>query len=137
MYVVGTIVEATSTNVQGFGGGAVLFQFGYSAAILMMEVVISDLTSLRSRLLFSYIPALPFIINCWASANVVDAIVANTTWQVGIGVWAAVYPFCALLVVIPLVVASRKAKRAGLLDAYTSPYQQLGFKGLCVHLFWE
>jgi len=55
-YVVGTIVEATSTNVQGFGGGAVLFQFGYSAAILMMEVVISDLTSLRSRLLFSYIP---------------------------------------------------------------------------------
>lgn len=47
------------------------------------------------------------------------------------------YPFCALLVVIPFVVASRKAKRAGLLDAYTSPYQQLGFKGLCVHLFWE
>lgn len=71
------------------------------------------------------------------SANVVDAITANTTWQVGIGIWAAVYPFCALLVIVPFVVATRKAKRAGLLDDYSSPYKKLGFKGLCRHLFWE
>ncbi|GAA5847838.1 hypothetical protein JCM9279_006659 [Rhodotorula babjevae] len=109
MYVVGTIVEACATNMESFCGGAVLFQFGYSAAILLLEL----------------------------SANVVDAITANTTWQVGIGVWAAVYPFCALLVIIPFVVASRKAKRAGLLDNYSSPYKTHGFKGLCRHLFWE
>ncbi|GAA5909919.1 hypothetical protein JCM8208_000989 [Rhodotorula glutinis] len=137
MYVVGTIVEACATNMESFCGGAVLFQFGYSAAILLLEVIISDLTSLQSRLLFSYIPAAPFLINCFLSANVVDAITANTTWQVGIGLWAAVYPFCALLVIVPFVVASRKAKRAGLLDDYSSPYKKLGFKGLCRHLFWE
>ncbi|BGP45661.1 ferrioxamine B transporter [Rhodotorula kratochvilovae] len=137
MYVVGTIVEACAKNLSTFCAGAVLFQFGYSAAILMMELVISDLTSLRSRLLFSYIPALPFLINCWASANVVSAITANTTWQVGIGVWAAVYPFCALLVIVPFVVATRKAKRAGLLDDYLTPYQQLGAKRLASYLFWE
>lgn len=145
--------------MESFCGGAVLFQFGYSAAILLLEVIISDLTSLQSRLLFSYIPAAPFLINCFVSpvppchhlastsadrrlhlqlsANVVDAITANTTWQVGIGLWAAVYPFCALLVIVPFVVASRKAKRAGLLDDYSSPYKKLGFKGLCRHLFWE
>jgi len=51
--------------MESFCGGAVLFQFGYSAAILVLEVIISDLTSLQSRLLFSYIPAGPFLINCF------------------------------------------------------------------------
>ncbi|GAA6052456.1 hypothetical protein JCM3770_001122 [Rhodotorula araucariae] len=137
MYVVGTIVEACAKNLSTFCAGAVLFQFGYSAAILLMELVISDLTSLRSRLLFSYIPALPFLINCWASANVVSAITANTTWQVGIGVWAAIYPVCALLVITPFIVATRKAKRAGLLEDYLTPYQQLGARRLASYLFWE
>ncbi|BGO89236.1 hypothetical protein NBRC10512_005931 [Rhodotorula toruloides] len=137
MYVIGTIVEATSTNIQSFCAGAVLYQFGYSAAILIVEVIISDLTSLRSRLFFSYIPALPFIINCWAGANVVAQIQATTTWQVGIGIWAAVYPFCCLCLLGPLYIAQRRARRAGKLDGYLTPFQQLGFKRLMVTVFWE
>ncbi|GJN88176.1 hypothetical protein Rhopal_001141-T1 [Rhodotorula paludigena] len=125
MYVVGTIVEACSTNMESFCAGAVIYQFGYSAAILLMEIIISDLTSLRSRLLFS------------AGANVTAAIEANTTWQVGIGIWAAVYPFTCFLLAIPLVLAHFRAKRTGALDKYASPFQQLGFKGLLVNLFWE
>lgn len=31
--------------------------------MLLVEVLIADLTSTRSRLLFSYIPALPFIVS--------------------------------------------------------------------------
>ncbi|GAA6001816.1 uncharacterized protein JCM10292_005923 [Rhodotorula paludigena] len=137
MYVVGTIVEACSTNMESFCAGAVIYQFGYSAAILLMEIIISDLTSLRSRLLFSYLAALPFLINCWAGANVTAAIEANTTWQVGIGIWAAVYPFTCFLLAIPLVLAHFRAKRTGALDKYASPFQQLGLKGLLVNLFWE
>ncbi|KAK2813651.1 hypothetical protein FQN50_000049 [Emmonsiellopsis sp. PD_5] len=35
---------------------------GYTGIILLVEVLIADTTSLRSRLLFSYIPALPFLL---------------------------------------------------------------------------
>jgi SIT family siderophore-iron:H+ symporter-like MFS transporter len=31
--------------------------------MLLVEVLIADITSTRSRLLFSYIPALPFIVS--------------------------------------------------------------------------
>ena len=31
--------------------------------MLLVEVLIADMTSTRSRLLFSYIPALPFIVS--------------------------------------------------------------------------
>ncbi|GJN88175.1 hypothetical protein Rhopal_001140-T1 [Rhodotorula paludigena] len=123
MYVVGTIVEACAKNMETFCAG--WFVFGYSAAILLVEIIISDLTSLRSRLLFS------------AGANVTDAVVANMTWQAGIGIWAAVYPVCCFLLAIPLVLAHIRAKRAGLLDKYASPYKQLGFKGLLSNIFWE
>lgn len=37
-------------------------QIGYTSIILLVEVLIADMTSLRSRLLFSYIPALPFLV---------------------------------------------------------------------------
>lgn len=66
-YVIGTIVEATSTNIQSFCAGAVLYQFGYSAAILIVEVIISDLTSLRSRLFFSYAQVTAFFARNYAN----------------------------------------------------------------------
>lgn len=33
--------------------------------ILLLQVIIADLTTLRTRLLFSFIPALPFIVSCF------------------------------------------------------------------------
>lgn len=38
-------------------------QVGYTVVIVLIEVIIADITSLRSRLLFSYIPALPFLVS--------------------------------------------------------------------------
>ncbi|GAA6003497.1 hypothetical protein JCM10207_000361 [Rhodosporidiobolus poonsookiae] len=137
MYVVGTIVEANSTGIKTFCAGAVLYQFGYSASILIVEVIISDLTSLRSRLLFSYLPALPFIINTWVSGDIVSKTYDTIGWKAGIGLWAGIYPFCCAWIIVPLVIASRRARKAGDLDAYLSPFQQLGAKRLAITLFHE
>ncbi|GAA5910154.1 hypothetical protein JCM6882_006531 [Rhodosporidiobolus microsporus] len=137
MYVVGTIVESQSHGIKSFCAGAVLWQFGYSAAILIVEVVISDLTSLRSRLFFSYIPALPFIINTWVSGDITSKTNETIGWRSGIGLWAGIYPFACMWMIVPLFIAQRRARKAGHLDSYLSPYQQLGFKKLCVNLFWE
>jgi len=59
----GSIVEASSHNVESFAAGAVLYQVGYTCVILLVEVIIADTTSLRSRLFFSYVPAAPFIVS--------------------------------------------------------------------------
>ncbi|GAA5841783.1 hypothetical protein JCM11251_004063 [Rhodosporidiobolus azoricus] len=137
MYVVGTIVESQSHGIKSFCAGAVIWQFGYSASILIVEVVISDLTSLRSRLFFSYIPALPFIINTWVSGDITESIRETIGWRAGIGLWAGIYPAACLFMIVPLFIAQRRARKAGRLDSYLSPYQQLGFRRLCVNLFWE
>lgn len=51
--------------------------------MLLFEVLIADLSSVRNRVLISYIPALPFLINAWISGNVTSAILANSTWHWG------------------------------------------------------
>ncbi len=60
---VGTIIEACSNNVESFSGGAILYQIGYTAVMLLAEVIVGDTTTLRNRVLFSFIPALPFLVS--------------------------------------------------------------------------
>ncbi|OLN96698.1 Siderophore iron transporter 1-like protein 2 [Colletotrichum chlorophyti] len=136
-YVVGTIVEACATEVKAFSAGAVLYQIGYTMIMLLVEVIIADVTSTRARLLFSYIPALPFIINTWVSGNISAAVLTDSTWQWGIGMWCIIYPVCALPLIISLTIVNRRAKRQGLLDNYRSPFRVLGFKGFMIDLFWR
>ena len=135
-YVIGTIVESSATRIDTFLGGAVLYQVGYTCVILLVEVIVADITSLRSRLLFSYIPALPFLVNTWISGNITAAVLGATTWKWGIGMWCIIYPVCALPLMISLWFVGRRARKAGILEKYKTPYQMMGTKKLMVELFW-
>ncbi|QPH09569.1 hypothetical protein C2857_000424 [Epichloe festucae Fl1] len=135
-YVVGTIVEAVADNVDAFSGGAIIYQIGYTMLLLLVEVIIADITSTRARLFFSYIPALPFIINTWVSGDISEAVLQGPGWKWGIAMWAIIMPVCALPLIGSLVVASRRAKRQGLLGDYASAFRQLGFRNLALELFW-
>ena len=135
-YVVGTIVESSANNIDTFLGGAVLYQIGYTCVLLLVEVIIADITSLRARLFFSYVPALPFLVNTWISGNITSAVLGATTWKWGIGMWCIIYPVCALPLMISLWVIGRRARKAGVLEQYKTPYQMMGTKQLAVELFW-
>ncbi|TPX14535.1 uncharacterized protein E0L32_005227 [Thyridium curvatum] len=136
-YVIGTIVEATAQNIDTFAAGAIIYQIGYTMVMFLVEVVIGDITSTRARLLFSYIPALPFIINTWVSGDISQAVLDNTTWRWGIGMWCIIYSACAIPLVISLTVVGMRAKRMGALANYKSNFQQLGPRGFWIDLFWR
>ncbi|KAF5537743.1 siderophore iron transporter 1 [Fusarium mexicanum] len=135
-YTIGTVIEAAAQNLDTYSAGAVIYQIGYTMILLLVEVIIGDITSVRSRLFFSYIPALPFIINTWVSGDVSEAVLGATTWRWGIGMWCIIYPVCALPLIISLLVVGHRAKKAGHLVGYRSAFQQLGFNKLTAELFW-
>ena len=56
-YIVGTILESTSLNIVTFATGGVFQQIGLTTCILIIEIIISDITSMRSRvfLLYTYV----------------------------------------------------------------------------------
>lgn len=57
-----------------------------------MEVIVADITTTRARLVFSFIPALPFVINAWVSGDITSAVLGVTTWNWGVGMFAIIYP---------------------------------------------
>lgn len=136
-YVIGTIVDATSGGVEAFSAGAVLYQTGFTCVSFLVEVILSDVTSLRSRLFFSYIPVSPFLINAWVSGDVAQAALGTIGWRLGIGMWAIIYPASTIPLFIALWWAHRRAKQAGDLGKYKTPFQMLGSVRLAKALFWQ
>ncbi|WVQ85771.1 hypothetical protein IAT38_007938 [Cryptococcus sp. DSM 104549] len=136
-YVIGTIVSATAKNLAAFCGGAMLYQFGYTGIQLLVEVLIADTTSLRSRLICSYIPAMPFLINAWVSGNIANSALTTTTWGWGIGMWAIIFPATLIPLFYSLVNAEVRASRRGLLKNIPSPLKTLAQRSLWVDIFWQ
>ena len=103
-YVVGTIIEGQSPNINTYVAGAVLFQVGYSGIIIMVVFIMSDFSSLRWRLFFTLCPAFPFIINTWISGNVTAAVGTNWKWGFLCGVSFSHWPVSHLFVVYSICV---------------------------------
>ncbi|KJZ73398.1 hypothetical protein HIM_07192 [Hirsutella minnesotensis 3608] len=111
-YVLGMAIESTASSVYAFCAGAIIYQIGYTSIVLLLEVLIADFSSMRARVFFSYIPALPFVINTWISGNVTSAVLAVTTWRWGIGMWCIIYPIASTPLLIALYTFDRRQKGA-------------------------
>ncbi|KAF4969429.1 hypothetical protein FSARC_3360 [Fusarium sarcochroum] len=96
LYTIGIAIEASAQSVQVFCTGSLIYQAGYTCIVLLLEVLIADFSSMRARVFFSYIPAIPFLINTWISGNITSAVLSTTTWRWGLGMWAIIYPIASL-----------------------------------------
>ncbi|KAF4119363.1 MFS transporter, SIT family, siderophore-iron:H+ symporter [Geosmithia morbida] len=92
MYTVGIAIEVSAGSVQMFCTGSVIYQIGYTCVVLLLEVLVADFSSMRARVFFSYIPAMPFLINTWISGNVTSAVLKVASWRWGMGMWAVIFP---------------------------------------------
>lgn len=135
--MVGTIIETFSHTVSAFCAGAVIYQVGLTIITFLVEVIVADISSLRSRLLWSYIAATPFIINTWVSGNIAQSVLDTTTWRWGVGMWAIIYPVLSMPLVISLLVAARRARKRGDLDGLKLASHRRGFRLGCLDLFWR
>ncbi|PNY24610.1 Ferrichrome-type siderophore transporter [Tolypocladium capitatum] len=107
-YVAGMAIESTASSVYAFCAGAIVYQVGYTCIVLLLEVLVADFSSMRARVFFSYIPALPFIVNTWISGSVTSAVLSVTTWRWGIGMWCIIYPIASMPLLITLYSVDRR-----------------------------
>ncbi|TPX08015.1 uncharacterized protein E0L32_010346 [Thyridium curvatum] len=137
LYVLGTAIEASATSVEAFCAGALLYQVGYTCVVLLVEVLIADISSMRARVFFSYIPAVPFLINTWISGNITAAVLRYTSWRWGIGMWCIIYSVSSLPLLVTLYSIGERARRSGVLDEHRSPLEMLGLRKLSKQLFHQ
>jgi SIT family siderophore-iron:H+ symporter-like MFS transporter len=76
-------------------------------------------------------------INTWVGGDVSQAVLQETTWRWGIGMWCIIYAVCSIPLLAALMWSSHKAKKAGALDGFRTSYQVHGPKHFLVALFWQ
>lgn len=137
-YVVGTILESQARNASIYAGGAVIFQFGYTGILLMVQLLCGDFSLLNWRLLASLIPVTPFIINTWISGNLVSAV--GSKWSWGIAMWAIIFPVVCTPLMLCLTHMHYRASKSGQLAELRnedSHYKRLGLYGFLKYLFFK
>ncbi|CAO3639896.1 unnamed protein product [Cunninghamella echinulata] len=137
IYVIGTIIEACSKNVETYAGGQVLWVIGLRGFQLLFQIILADVSSLRNRVLFSYIPSLPYLINAWITGHLTSTILTKSSWEWGIAMWAIIIPVVTIPIYTSLFLANRKAKKLGKLENIESIYTGKNIKENIVILFWR
>lgn len=136
LYVVGTLIQCQATDIPKFGAGTCLYQLGVIGIHLMLQLIAMDFSDLNWRIVASFVPALPFVINIWISGYITQAV--GDRWSWGIGMFAFIMP-CAC---IPLgfcllhmrYLAYKNA--SGKVENEFKMYKQLTFKEFVVDIFF-
>lgn len=96
LYVVGTIIQCFSKNIETLSGGTVIYATGFQGVVVLLQIILADFSNLNWRLAVSFIPALPFIINTWVGGDVVSSLYPAHSWSYGYGIWAFIFPLSCL-----------------------------------------
>lgn len=136
-YVVGTVIESQAYDIERYAAGSVFYSIGYAGLIIVLLLILSDFSSLKWRLFYSFVPAFPFIINTWISGNVTSAVGLNWSW--GIGMWAFILPLCCIPLLCCMVHMRWKAGKTQAWKEFKdekTKFQELGLGGFLKFLFW-
>ncbi|KAF3901352.1 hypothetical protein ABW21_db0203077 [Orbilia brochopaga] len=137
LYVIGYIMLASSNSVESYAGAQVFYAAGATGLQILQQVFIADTTDLLNRALFSSLPDLPFLWTVWAGPEIGAAVLKNSTWRWGYGMWAIILPACSLPLLGALFYSMLKAKKKGLLSPITREVRQIGVWRFLVKTFWD
>ncbi|KAK0623180.1 major facilitator superfamily domain-containing protein [Immersiella caudata] len=106
---------AASKNVETYASAQIFYSAGSTGLQILQQVFIADTSNFLNRALFSSLPDSPFLVTVWIGPVIASAILANSTWRWGYGIWAMILPVAFFPLALSLFLNGRKAERMGLL----------------------
>jgi SIT family siderophore-iron:H+ symporter-like MFS transporter len=74
LYVLGYIIVPASTNIYMYAAGNSIYILGITGLFLLQNIIISDISSLRSRYWWTIFPSIPGAINVWVSGDITSSL---------------------------------------------------------------
>lgn len=139
-YVVGTVIQSQAYDIQRYAAGSVFYNIGVVGVMLQVSLFLADNSSLKWRLLYSFVPAWPAIINMWVSGNIVKAANPLVNWSWNIAMWAFILPLSCVPLLCCVVHMRWKASKTPEwqeLESELTFYQKHGFVHTIVEVFWK
>lgn len=113
--VIGMILKATTQSVQQYIGAHVLYWTGHIGLMYVIDVIISDITTLRNRAILFAVNGLPRIASTFLGPVIGQAFYENVNYRWAFGAFAIILTVCSMPAMGLLVYMYRKAEKEGLI----------------------
>ena len=114
VYSLGFVMMATSQNISMFAAANVFTSIGSTGLFFILQIMISDTSSLSSRPLLFAINQIPFLVNVFVGSAIGEAFINSNAVRTGYGIWAIIIPTTCLPLVYLISRMGRQLKRKGL-----------------------
>ncbi|SCU98866.1 LAMI_0F16534g1_1 [Lachancea mirantina] len=139
-YVVGTVIQSQAYDVQRYAAGSIFYNIGLIGALFQVGIILSDVSSLKWRLFYNFVPAWPALVTVWISGNVIQVANPLEHWSWGIAMWAFIFPACCIPMIGCMLHMRWKVRNDPEwieLRKEKSYIQSHGFAQFLVELFWQ
>merc|ERR1712225_107830 len=110
---VGKPVSAKISDVIGRAEAWIIGSAGYAAVQILMQIIIGDVTTLRWRTLSSSLVSAPYFVNGFVGSKIAASVYEESGWRWGYGMFAILFPACAIPIVATLAWSQWKASNLG------------------------
>lgn len=125
LLVASYITHAAAQGFRSFLLGSLFYLVGSAGIGLLDFIVISDVTSMRTRALASSMLYAPYLITTWLAGKIVERVKDTIGWRWGYGMFAIIVPLAASMFVVTLFSLQRKARRAGYATSRSTSVKEL------------
>lgn len=116
--VVGMILKATTQSVQQYVGAHVLYWTGHIGMMYVIQVMVSDMTSLRNRAIMFAVNGLPRVASTFLGPIIAQRFYEEVNYKWAFGAFAIILVACSIPAMGMMVYMYGKAKKQGLVKQH-------------------
>lgn len=118
--VLGCIIKATAQTIETYIAAHTLYWTGHLGLLYVIDVMLSDMTTLKNRMLILTINATPTIATTFAGPRVGELFYNQSNFRWAFGAFAFIMTGICLPVIVVMLWSQRKATKTGALVRYDS-----------------
>ncbi|SPO04706.1 related to transporter (major facilitator superfamily) [Cephalotrichum gorgonifer] len=114
--VIGNIIKATCQSIEAYAAGHTLYWVGHLGILYIITIMLSDMTSLKNRMLIIGINGTPNIAATFAGPKIAELFYENVNFRWAFGAFTIILVGFCIPVVLVMLWHQRKAEKAGLVQ---------------------
>lgn len=118
--VIGCIIKATSQDIQTYIAAHSLYWTGHLGMLYVIDVMLSDMTTLKNRMIILTLNTTPQIATTFAGPRIGELFYNQVNFRWAFGAFAIILVGFCLPVIVVMLWAQRKATKKGILQNVSS-----------------
>ena len=118
--ILGCIIKATAQDIQTYIAAHTLYWTGHLGLLYVIDVMLSDMTTLKNRMIVLTVNTTPLIATTFAGPRVAELFYNNSNFRWAFGAFSFVLAGICLPVIVIMLWSQRKAVKTGDLIRYDS-----------------